>query len=111
MEPILSVLTVLVIMGMLFAIPAYFEGRRLDGPEKPIVVVDRRTYRLAEKRIQDALDRGDLSRAHFGVVALRGWLRREIHTGPKRRRAAYAHALEQWELRAANAGLGADVHQ
>ena len=105
MDPILSVLIVLVIGGSLFAILAFFEGRRLGGPGKPIVVVDRRTYRLAEKRIQEALDRGDLRRAHFGVVALRGWLRGEIHTGPKRRRAAYAHALEQWELRAAEAGL------
>ncbi|MDM4723492.1 hypothetical protein QTQ03_29380 [Micromonospora sp. WMMA1363] len=89
----------------LFAVTAIFVGRRLDGPDRPIVVVDRRTYRLAQRRIEVALDDKDLARAHAGLVALRLWLRGEIQTGPRRRRAEYAAALEQWELRADQAGF------
>ncbi len=74
-------------------------SRRIDGPNAPIVVVDRRTYRLAETRIDAAIAAGDWRRARAGLIALSLWLRGEIATGPKRHRVRYARALEAAELR------------
>lgn len=65
---------------------------------RPIVVVDRRTYRAARQKIAALMDRGDYSRAKSGVTATRLWLRREICTGPRRRRIRYAADLEQLEI-------------
>jgi hypothetical protein len=71
----------------------------IDGPNRSIVVVDTRTYRLALRRIQDAVDLGDDFRAYAGATAARQWLLSQVRTGPKRHRARYAAALEQIELR------------
>ncbi|MEV4212544.1 hypothetical protein [Micromonospora sp. NPDC049662] len=109
MPPILQALLVPAGGLLLFALLVPIISRRIDGPNAPIVVVDRRTYRLAQKRITAALDQDDLVRAHFGMTALRLWLKHEIRTGPKRRRREYAHALEQWELRAEQAGFAGIV--
>ena len=95
---------------VVFVIGGFFIQHRLDGPNAFIVVVDRRTYRSAGRRITAALAAGDTARAHAGLVALRRWLRREIHTGPKRRRLEYARALKQWELTAGQAGFAGVVH-
>jgi hypothetical protein len=66
--------------------------------DRPIVVVDRRTYRGARKRAAMLTENGDLIRAKSGLTAMRLWLRYEINTGPKRRRIRYAADLEQLEL-------------
>ena len=65
---------------------------------RPIVVVDRRTYRIARRKIVALMDRGDYTRAKSGVTAAMLWLRYEIRTGPKRRRIRYAADLEQIEI-------------
>jgi hypothetical protein len=64
---------------------------------RPIVVVDRRTYRSARRKITALMDQGDYTRAKFGVTAAKLWLRYEIRTGPKRHRVRYAADLEQLE--------------
>lgn len=79
-------------------------ARRVDGPNAPIVVVDRRTYRIALVRINRAAAVGNLNRAYAGHLSLCMWLRGEIGSGPKRRRVEYAHALDMAELRAEQAG-------
>lgn len=96
-------------MLVVFVIGAFFTQRWLERPGAPIVVVDRRTYRSAQKRIAAALAVGEQARTHAGLVALRLWLRREIHTGPKRRRLGYARDLERWELAAEQAGFAGVV--
>ena len=73
--------------------------RHIDGPTAAIVVVDRRTYRLAERRIAQAAADGNPVRAHAGIATACQWLRHEIHTGPKRHRVRYAAELERLELR------------
>lgn len=65
---------------------------------RPIVVVDRRTYRNARRRVDALIASGDLVRARSGIAAMRLWLRDEIHTGARRRAIGYAADLEQLEL-------------
>jgi hypothetical protein len=67
-------------------------------PDRPIVVVDWRTYRGAQKRVSALVEAGDLVRAKFGIVAMTIWLRYEIQTGPKRHRIRYAADLGQLEI-------------
>ena len=75
-----------------------------------------RTYRSARRKIAALMhsgrrrhltgrgrrplprDQGDYTRAKFGVTATMLWLRREIRTGPRRRRVQYAADLEQMEV-------------
>jgi hypothetical protein len=64
----------------------------------PIVVVDRRTYRIARRKITALMDQGDYTRVKFGVTATALWLRYEIRTGPRRHRIQYAADLEQLEV-------------
>ena len=68
-------------------------------PTRPMAVVDGRTYRDAQRRIQRLLDAGDTMRARYLMHAICVWLRSEIHTGRKSRRLRRAADLEQWELR------------
>jgi hypothetical protein len=65
---------------------------------RPIVVVDRRTYRIARRKITALMDRDDYAHAKFGVTAAILWLRYEVRTGPKRHRIRYAADLEQMEI-------------
>jgi hypothetical protein len=65
---------------------------------RPIVVVDRRTYRIARRTIDALMQLGDYTRAKFGVTAALLWLRYEIRTGPRRHRIRYAADLEQLEI-------------
>lgn len=67
----------------------------LDGKKSTIVVVDRRTMKLAARRITEALAEtpSDYTRAHAGLTALTIWLDAEIKTGPRRHRAEYAKTL------------------
>ena len=60
---------------------------------RPIVVVDRRTYRGARRKVDALVSAGELVRAKSGVTAMRLWLRYEIQTGPKRHRVRYAADL------------------
>jgi hypothetical protein len=78
----------------LFAI-AFFAWTKLslEGPAAPIVVVDRRTRRLAHKRISEAITAADYARAYAGVTALRLWLTNEVNTGPARHRDEYTAEL------------------
>lgn len=96
----LTIAAVLAALGLVFVVGVWIQNRILDGPGRPIVVVDRRTLRLAGRRVAAAEDRGDLIRAHAGATAARLWLRQEVRTGPKRHRVRYARTLEWWELRA-----------
>jgi hypothetical protein len=75
---------------------------------RPIVVVDQRTYRKARRSVDMLIASGDLVRAKSGITAMRLWLRYEIHTGPRRRAIRYAADLEQVELTEArvNEALG-----
>ncbi|RZU46581.1 hypothetical protein EV385_6656 [Krasilnikovia cinnamomea] len=73
------------------------EPRR--DPTRPMAVADGRTYRDAQRRIRRLLDAGDTMRARHLVHAIRAWLRDEVRTGRKSRRARRAADLEQWELR------------
>lgn len=83
-------------------VAAFLHYRRtMDGPDAPIVVVDRRTMRLAQRRIPEAIEAKRWARANAGLISLIAWLRRERRTGPRRHRVAYAYALEQAELRKA----------
>jgi hypothetical protein len=81
---------------------------------RPIVVVDRRTYRAARRKITALMDRDDWLRAKFGVTAAMLWLRDEVRAGPKRRRLRYAAELERLEVLADQVnralGLGARNH-
>ncbi|MET8234849.1 hypothetical protein ABZS77_29655 [Micromonospora sp. NPDC005298] len=104
MHPLLQALIVPAAGFVVFAVAVAIVRRRIDGPGRSIVVVDRRTYRLAGRRVAEALAAGELARAHAGMTAIRLWLRSEIHTGPSRRRVEYARALEQWEMQAERAG-------
>ncbi len=72
--------------------------RTLDGPNATICVVDRRTMRLAQRRITEATETGAYVRAFGGVTALLNWLNREIKTGPARHRTEYVALRERWEL-------------
>lgn len=65
---------------------------------RPIVVVDRRTYRGARRKVDVLISAGEVVRAKSGVTAMRLWLRYEIRTGPKRHRVRYAADLEQLEI-------------
>jgi hypothetical protein len=69
---------------------------------KTIVVVDERTYRLAIKTVDALLATGtdtDRVRAQHGLIAAQLWLRAEIQTGRKSKRAERAARLEQLQLR------------
>jgi hypothetical protein len=66
--------------------------------DRPIVVVDRRTYRIAQRKITALMDRGEYTRVKFGVTATKLWLRNEVRAGPKRHRVQYAADLEQLEI-------------
>jgi hypothetical protein len=65
---------------------------------RPIVVVDRRSYRIARRKITALMDLGEYTRAKFGLTATMLWLRYEARTGPKRHRIQYAADLEQMEV-------------
>jgi hypothetical protein len=68
-------------------------------PTRPFAVVDLRTYRDAQRRIERLLAAGHPIRARYLMHAICAWLRSEVHTGRRSRRAKRAAALEQWELR------------
>jgi hypothetical protein len=68
-------------------------------PTRPMAVVDNRTYRDAQRRIERLLEAGDTMRARHLMHAICIWLRYEVRTGRKSRRAHRAADLEQWELR------------
>jgi hypothetical protein len=78
----------------------------MDGPRASIVVVDRRTMRLAHRRIASAIAEGNLARANAGLTALILWLDQQIKTGPRSRRVEYASAKEKAELRRAQVAEG-----
>ena len=71
---------------------------------RPIVIVDRRTYRRSRQKIATLMDQGEYTRAKSGLTAAMLWLRYELRTGPKRHRIRYAADLEQLEA------LEADVN-
>jgi hypothetical protein len=93
MNPILVAVLVSVAGLALFAGAVLVLLRRIDGPDRPIVVVDRRTYRLAARRIDAAFAERDLTRAHAGINAVCRWLRSKIRTGSSRRRVTYTQLL------------------
>lgn len=69
-------------------------------PRRPVVVVDERTYRSAERAARELLASDDFSdwvKAKFAVTAIMLWLRTEVRTGRTSRRAERAARLELWE--------------
>ncbi len=89
-------MTPLLILGPIALAAAVFFfwcKRTMDGPDAPIVVVDRRTMHSAIRRVERALNADDLTRAYAGLTALTTWLGHEIVTGPRRYRAEY-HQLK-----------------
>ena len=80
-------------------------------PRRPVVVVDERTYRFAEWAVSELLGSGDFSdlvKAKFAITAITKWLRNEVRTGRRSRRAERAVRLERWEaaLEPVNERLG-----
>lgn len=72
--------------------------RIVDAPDAPIAVVDRRTLRLALRRIREATDSGDYFRAYCGIKATITWLNQEIATGPARHREEYEALRARLEI-------------
>jgi len=73
----------------------------IERARRPIAVVDERTYRQAARALDLLTGSGDdfdLVKASHVCHAVIKWLRYEIHTGRKSRRAERAARLEQWEL-------------
>jgi hypothetical protein len=68
---------------------------------RPVVVVDRRTYRIAQRKIPLLMEHGDYTRAKSAITATGLWLRSQVRTGPRRHRVRYAADLEQLDLAAA----------
>jgi hypothetical protein len=69
-------------------------------PRRPVVVVDERTYRFAEWAAGELLSSDDFSdwvKAKFAITAITLWLRTEVRTGRRSRRAERAARLERWE--------------
>ncbi len=77
--------------------PVRLSWRRPPSLVKPIVVVDQRTYRHAERALAARIDADCWVQAKFCATAMWQWLHREITTGPKRHRVARAAAQEQLE--------------
>lgn len=90
-------------LAVLLILAAAIVWDRLREPHRdlrrPFAVVDRRTYRDAQRRIQRLRAAGDDLHARYLMHAVCVWLRREILTGRASRRLRYAADLEQWELR------------
>jgi hypothetical protein len=87
----------LLVLAAVIAWDRWREPRR--DPSGPMAVVDRRTLRDALRRV-DRLDPVTGRPAAVGhLTAARIWLRGEIHTGPKRRRAWAAGQLRQVEIK------------
>lgn len=68
---------------------------------RPFAVVDRRTKRDAERRINRLLARGedrDLRHAHYGMVAITTWLnhQRSTYAEKPQRRKALDDELARW---------------
>jgi hypothetical protein len=91
----------LVVVALIFGAVVLWDRLREPhrDPTQPMAVVDSRTYRNAQRRIGRLLDAGDTMRARHLMHAICVWLRSEIHTGGKSRRAHRAADLEQWQLR------------
>lgn len=73
----------------------------LAKARRPIAVVDERTYRHAVEAVTQLLDTGedyDLVHAESVATAAILWLRYEVRTGRRSKRADRAARLEQWEL-------------
>jgi hypothetical protein len=83
--------------GVVVMVDRFREPRR--DPRRVAAVVDERTYRAACRRFDQLLQLGELVRARSTAIAIRCWLRSEIHTGRRSRRVRRAAQLEQWELR------------
>jgi hypothetical protein len=85
-------------LGIAVPVFLYFKHTMHGASTKLIVVVDRRTMQLAQTRIAEAIEDGDLNRANYGLVSLMTWLHHERITGPDKYRIAYATLLKQAEL-------------
>jgi hypothetical protein len=95
MHPAVFALGIPALLGLIAFL--YFKVT-MEGPNATIVVVDRRTMRLAQRRIAEARASGRLMRASHGLTALIVWLDGQIKTGPQKYRVQYASLKEQAEL-------------
>lgn len=82
------------VLGVVILIDRLREPHR--DPRRPCVVVDRRTFRDARRRVEKLAAAGDFSRAWAGCVAICTWLKSERHYGNARRRAWFAEQLATW---------------
>lgn len=91
----------LVAAALIFGVMVLWDRLREPhrDPTRPMAVVDGRTYRDAQRRIQRLLAAGDTMRARHLMHAICVWLRYEVRTGRKSRRVRRAADLEQWKLR------------
>jgi hypothetical protein len=62
----------------------------MDARGAPIVVVDHRTLSRAIRRIVEAAEEEDYTRAYNGLTVVSQWLEEQIATGPRRRRGECA---------------------
>jgi hypothetical protein len=103
MPTILMVLAGPAAVGLVFAAAVVIDRIREPhrDPRGICAVVDSRTLQRALRRADRLEQRGeveDIIRARTLLHAANLWLRGEIHTGPKRRRARRAAQREQVEL-------------
>lgn len=70
--------------------------RRFAGP-----VVDRRTFRLVQRRVHRLVELEEWTRAHAGALALCVWLRQKRHEGSAGHRKRMNEALTTWTRLAA----------
>ncbi|MFC9250637.1 hypothetical protein [Amycolatopsis thailandensis] len=72
------------------------DPRRPAGP-----VVDRRTYRLVQRRVARLVELEEWNRAQAGAHSLCAWLRQKRHEGSPRNRERMNAALATWTRLAA----------
>lgn len=94
---LLPALSVPLFLGAVIAWDRLREPHR--DPRRPFAVVNRRTYRDAQRRLERLLDMGEVVKALVLTMSMCGWLRQEVHVGRRSRRVWCAAELERLELR------------
>jgi hypothetical protein len=68
-------------------------------PRTPCAVVDMRTFRAAQRRVERLVAMEEWTTAYAGATAICIWLRSERHYGSRRRQQRLAAELERWTAR------------
>lgn len=90
--------------GLGYGVPWLIDKIRepFRDPRRPAgVVVDRRTYRLVQRRVHRLVELEEWTQAREGALALCAWLRQKRHEGSRRHRERMNEALVKWTRLAA----------